>query len=168
MYVRTLTFPNLTELQISPTDRLKLQLPGHREDIMDFVPVRRHGTFGTVQRLTLGLPPSAELDFRLTIAGHFQSIVEIYLADLEPYLTPWQGFWDGIVRYPSQRWCKRNSNAWADFVERRWAGSQAAGVGDVDQLAGVGCDDGRLQYLRMGVDAYGCLKFVNETALERI
>lgn len=51
-------------------------------------------------------------------------------------------------------------------MERRWRGS--AGVNNVDRLAEVGCDDGALELLRMGVDACACLKFVNETALERI
>lgn len=47
-------------------------------------------------------------------------------------------------------------------------GGGSAGVNNVDRLAEVECDGGRLECLRMAVDVYACLKFVNETALERI
>lgn len=132
---------------------------------MDFV--RRHGPFGTVRKLTLGLPPSAELDFRLEIAEHFPSVVEIDLAEPEPYLTPWQGFGDGVIRFPFGRWSKDTSNDWATFVERRWGGSVVAeGPEATGEDASKPVE--RLKCLRMGVDAHACLQLVNDSALKRI
>lgn len=164
IYLRAFTFPNLSELEISPACRLNLGFASHRADLMDFV--RRHGAFGTVRKLTLGLPPSAELDFRLEIAEHFPSVVEIDLTEPEPYLTPWEGFHDGVVRFPFGRWSQDTSNDWADFVERRWAGSVGAIVGPMGEDESKAVE--RLKCLRMGVDAYACLQLVNEIALERI
>lgn len=166
IYLRAFTFPNLSELEISPTCRLNLGYASHRADLMDFV--RRHGAFGTVRKLTLGLPPSADLDPRLEIAEHFLSVVEIDLAEPEPYSRSGKGFDDGVVHLPLGRWSQGTSDGWANFVEKRWAGSVTEG-----SIAGEMGGDGskpveRLKCLRMGVDAHACLKLVNGVALERI
>ncbi|EIM89612.1 uncharacterized protein STEHIDRAFT_165987, partial [Stereum hirsutum FP-91666 SS1] len=90
IYLRALTFPNLSELEISPTYRLNFELARHRDDLMNFV--QRHGALGTVRKLTLGLPPSAEMECRMEILEHFPNVVEVDLAESEPYLSESEGF----------------------------------------------------------------------------
>lgn len=101
----------------------------------------------------------------MEILEHFPDLVEIDLAESEPYLSESEGFDGGEVRLAHRRWNKENSTGLADLVERRWRGSDA----ELESISKDGLrKGGRLRCLRMGVDAYACLRAVNQDAIDRI
>lgn len=160
-YLRLLTFPNLSELVIAPTYRLALDFRYHKDYVMDFV--QRHGKFGTVRKLTLGLNTAPHTDYRFDVLDHFPNIVELDLAEPRADSDPGTGFADGDTRLAFKKWDEINSTRFATAIEHRWGSSVS--VSQPDRKGGE-CQS--LRVLRMGIDSFASLNSVNPEAFGMI